>query len=43
VPRRKKDGLKGFFWPRTKYKDEEEMKVVQHKIADVLEDLAHKK
>jgi len=25
VPRRKKDGLKGFFWPRTKYKTEEEM------------------
>ena len=37
VPRRKKDGLKGFFWPRTKYKDEEEMKVVQRKIADALE------
>jgi histidine triad (HIT) family protein len=43
VPRRKKDGLKGFFWPRTKYKDEDEMKVVQRKIADALEDLAHKK
>ena len=43
VPRRKKDGLKGFFWPRTKYKDEEEMKVVQRKIAGALEDLAHKK
>ena len=23
VPRRKKDGLKGFFWPRTKYKEGE--------------------
>lgn len=33
VPRRRKDGLKGFFWPRTKYKDEEEMEVVQEKIA----------
>ena len=43
VPRRKKDGLKGFFWPRTKYKDEEEMKVVQRRIADALEDLAHRK
>jgi histidine triad (HIT) family protein len=32
VPRRKKDGLKGFFWPRTKYKDEEEIKSVQRKI-----------
>ena len=25
VPRRKKDGLKGFFWPRTKYQGEEEI------------------
>ena len=37
VPRRKKDGLKGFFWPRTKYKTEEEMKVVQLKIATALQ------
>ena len=36
VPRRRKDGLKGFFWPRTKYKDEDEMKVVQKKIASAL-------
>lgn len=43
VPRRKKDGLKGFFWPRTKYKDEEEMKVVQQKIAAALKELAHQK
>lgn len=28
VPRRRKDGLKGFFWPRTKYKSLEEMKEV---------------
>ncbi len=40
VPRRKKDGLKGFFWPRTKYKDEEEMKVVARKIAASLQELA---
>ncbi len=26
VPRRKKDGLRGFFWPRNTYKDEEQMK-----------------
>lgn len=32
VPRRKKDGLKGFFWPRTKYKDDEEMEEVKKKI-----------
>ena len=37
VPRRRKDGLKGFFWPRTKYKTQEEMEVVQQKIAAVLE------
>jgi len=36
VPRRRKDGLKGFFWPRTKYKDEAEMKAVQSKIASAL-------
>ena len=40
VPRRRKDGLKGFFWPRTKYKDDEEMKVVQQKIAAALKELS---
>lgn len=33
VPRRRKDGLKGFFWPRTKYKSEEEMLAVKKLIA----------
>ncbi|HEX9544547.1 MAG TPA: HIT family protein [Pyrinomonadaceae bacterium] len=32
VPRRKKDGLKGFFWPRTKYKDEMDLAAVQKLI-----------
>jgi histidine triad (HIT) family protein len=32
VPRRKKDGLKGFFWPRRKYEDEAEILVVQERI-----------
>ena len=36
VPRRRKDGLKGFFWPRTKYKSDEEMKEVQNKIQAAL-------
>ena len=36
VPRRRKDGLKGFFWPRTKYKSDDEMKDVQKKIAAAL-------
>jgi histidine triad (HIT) family protein len=32
VPRRKKDGLKGFFWPRNKYSSKEEMSEVQRRI-----------
>jgi histidine triad (HIT) family protein len=40
VPRRRKDGLKGFFWPRTKYKGDDEMKVVQRKIAASLQTLS---
>lgn len=43
VPRRRKDGLKGFFWPRTKYKSEGEMKVVQSKITEALEKAEIKK
>jgi histidine triad (HIT) family protein len=39
VPRRRKDGLKGFFWPRTKYKDEEQMNLVQSKINVALKKL----
>ena len=36
VPRRRKDGLKGFFWPRTKYKSVEEMQDTKRKIAAAL-------
>ena len=32
VPRRRKDGLKGFFWPRNKYKSDEEQLNVQQAI-----------
>jgi histidine triad (HIT) family protein len=32
VPRRKKDGLNGFFWPRRKYADEAEILEVQERI-----------
>jgi histidine triad (HIT) family protein len=39
VPRRRKDGLKGFFWPRTKYADQIQMlevqKLVQAAIATI--------
>ena len=37
VPRRRKDGLKGFFWPRTKYKSDEEIKEVQSKLQAALQ------
>lgn len=37
VPRRKKDGLRGFFWPRGKYGDEGEMEKVRRAISEVLE------
>jgi histidine triad (HIT) family protein len=32
VPRRRKDGLRGFFWPRQKYESEDVMKMVQEAI-----------
>ena len=32
VPRRRKDGLKGFFWPRYPYKNDEEADLVQSAI-----------
>jgi histidine triad (HIT) family protein len=32
VPRRKKDGLKGFFWPRHKYESEQAMSAVTEAI-----------
>jgi histidine triad (HIT) family protein len=43
VPRRRKDGLKGFFWPRTKYKSTDEIQNVQEKIAATLEKIDHEK
>jgi histidine triad (HIT) family protein len=33
VPRRRKDGLRGFFWPRTRYASEEEQEAVAARIA----------
>ena len=32
VPRRRKDGLRGFFWPRQKYAGEDEMESVAARI-----------
>jgi histidine triad (HIT) family protein len=39
VPRRKKDGLRGFFWPRQKYKDVEEMQAARQAIREALENV----
>jgi histidine triad (HIT) family protein len=39
VPRRKKDGLKGFFWPRSKYSSEAELVEVQKLIQAAIADL----
>ena len=40
VPRRRQDGMKGFFWPRRPYKDEAEAeataKLLQRAVNDVL-------
>ncbi len=36
VPRRPKDGLKGFFWPRTKYKDAAQLDQVRDAIRAAL-------
>jgi histidine triad (HIT) family protein len=38
VPRRRKDGLRGFFWPRTKYAGDDEMREYATKIRSALED-----
>lgn len=32
VPRRRKDGLRGFFWPRHKYESDEQMSQIQEAI-----------
>jgi histidine triad (HIT) family protein len=36
VPRNHKDGLRGFFWPRTKYRDEEETALYAAKLRAAL-------
>jgi len=36
VPRRRKDGLKGFFWPRGKYASDEQMEEVRQKLEKAL-------
>lgn len=36
VPRRKKDGLKGFFWPRTKYREDAHLRETGERIRAAL-------
>jgi len=36
VPRRKKDGLRGFFWPRQAHPEEEKMRAAQAAIREAL-------
>jgi histidine triad (HIT) family protein len=37
VPRNRKDGLRGFFWPRTKYDDDAHAAAVAEQLRAVLE------
>ena len=39
VPRRRKDGLRGFFWPRQRYTDEAEMARTAELIRQAIQDL----
>ena len=39
VPRRRQDGLKGFFWPRRPYKDETEAAATQKALEAAVSDL----
>jgi len=40
VPRRRKDGLRGFFWPRGKHRDAEEMEMVRATIERAVRSLS---
>jgi len=42
VPRRRKDGLKGFFWPRNKYESEQQEIEVQLAIKEAIAELEEK-
>jgi histidine triad (HIT) family protein len=36
VPRRRRDGLRGFFWPRTKYESDAEMAAAAQAVRDAV-------
>ena len=42
VPRRKGDGLRGFFWPRRQYRDAEHMLEVQKSLRAAIEKFSEK-
>lgn len=42
VPRHKRDGLKGFFWPRQRYKDQEEILSIQATLRSTIDQLRSK-
>jgi histidine triad (HIT) family protein len=37
VPRRRGDGLRGFFWPRQKYESPEDMRRVQEQVRSAVD------
>jgi len=39
VPRRKKDGLRGFFWPRGKYRDDAEVETFRISLRNAMDRL----
>jgi histidine triad (HIT) family protein len=41
VPRNRGDGLKGFFWPRTRYAGDAEMEAVRARIGEAVARLRH--
>ena len=42
VPRRRKDGLRGFFWPRVRYDDESDLDQYRMDIVDALANDSHR-
>ena len=39
VPRRRQDGLRGFFWPRHRYPSDEEMTRIQGLLREAIEEI----
>ena len=39
VPRKPKDGLRGFFWPRTKYESDEQLAQVRYAVQEAVDRL----